>query len=175
MMEMSSGVATHWAAGAAAPGSALGPDQTFGGPQASASNKFVINKIKIKFKLCLLQQQKQMSLWTFPSHSSQDCVTCRFTRDDYLHPRQLPLLYTGAQEARIGSSEHEELSANLQSLLHVQDRGKSRRAAAIGIPFCERITSYAAIWIPKASSWKSTESGLLRMLSDILSSVDKQC
>ena len=59
--------------------------------------------------------------------------------------------YTGAQEARIGSSGHEELSANLQPLLHVQDRGKNRRAAAIGIPLCERITSYAAIWVPKAS------------------------
>ena len=41
--------------------------------------------------------------------------------------------------------------ADLQPLLHVQDRGESRRAAANAIPFCERITSYAAIWIPKAS------------------------
>ena len=75
---------------------------------------------------------------------------CRFTRDDYLHPRQLPLLHQ-AQEAWIGSSGHEELSANFQPLLHVQDRGKSRRVAALGIPLCERITSYAAIWVPKAS------------------------
>ena len=39
--------------------------------------------------------------------------------------------YTGTQEARIGSSGHEELSANLQPFLHVQDRGKSRCAAAV--------------------------------------------
>ena len=76
--------------------------------------------------------------------------------------------YTGAQEARIGSSEHEEPSANFQPLLHVQDRGKSRRAAAFGIPFCEWITSYAGI-----RKHHSTESGLLRVLSGILSSVDK--
>ena len=59
--------------------------------------------------------------------------------------------YTGVQEARIRSSGYEELPANLQPLLHVQVHGKSRRAAAIGIPLSERITTYAAIWIPKAS------------------------
>ena len=71
--------------------------------------------------------------------------------------------YAGAQEARIGSSGHEELSANFQPLLHVQDRGKSRRAAALGIPFCERITSYAAIWVPKASFHPvGSTSGIVR-------------
>ena len=71
--------------------------------------------------------------------------------------------YTGAQEARIGSSGHEELSANLQPFLHVQDCGKSRRAAAIGIPLCEWITSYAAIWIPKASFHRvGSTSGVVR-------------
>ena len=81
-------------------------------------------------------------------HKTVQCVASRGTAasiPDNCH------CCIGAQEARIGSSGHEELSANLQPLLHVQDRGKSRRAAAIGIPCCERITSYAAIWIPKAS------------------------
>ena len=41
----------------------------------------------------LHQHFSSRSLRTFSFHSSRVCAMCRFTRDDYLHPRQLPLLH----------------------------------------------------------------------------------
>ena len=45
----------------------------------------------------LHQHFSSRSLWTFSYHSSQYCAKCRFTRDDYLHPRQLSLLHRGSR------------------------------------------------------------------------------
>ena len=74
------------------------------------------SKVDVYRGLYREQHFSSRSLWTFSSHSSQDCVQRVAPRGTTTIPDNCHC-YTRAQEARIGSSGHEELSANLQNTI----------------------------------------------------------